>query len=87
MTTVLMKSTRNKFVQDNVIHYSGVWVLFSIEWKEGICFIQEKRAIPCYSEGILLITSELGSEFSYRLPVIPRKLGNKQAQMHDFKPV
>lgn len=31
----------------------------------------------CYLEGILLITSELRSEFSYRLPIISRKLGNK----------
>lgn len=37
-----MKSTRNKFVQNNVTHYIGVWVLFWIGWKEGICFMQEK---------------------------------------------
>lgn len=41
MTSVLMKSTRNKFVQVNVTHYSGVWV--GLNWMEGRCLIYARE--------------------------------------------
>lgn len=57
------------------------FALFRIGWKAGICFIQEEMAMLFYLEVILLVTSEMRSEFSYRLLIISRKLGNKYKGM------
>lgn len=65
----------------------GFVFCFELNGRKVFVVYERKWAMPCYSEGILLITSELASEFSYRLPMISRKLGNEQAQMHDYKPV
>lgn len=61
----------------------GFGFQFELDGRKVFVLCKRKWAIPCYFEGILLITSELGSGFSNRLPMIPRKLGNKQIQMHD----
>jgi len=53
----------------------GFLFCFELDGRKVFVLYKRKWAIPCCSEGILLITSELESEFSYR--PIPRKLGNK----------